>query len=161
MGMIAAGRDIDHYCTRCKMDLAHTIIAVVGDVPARVKCNTCHTERNFRRGRAAAADKKAGVVRRGKTAQASKRTTSNARSTAKARNASTTYEKSEKWTTLMGKARKAGTDAKAYSMRDTYPKGAVVDHSKFGEGYVEEIVPPNKVLVCFEEGDRLLIHGRK
>ena len=37
------GGEVDCFCTRCKMVLAHTILAMVGDRPARVKCNTCHT----------------------------------------------------------------------------------------------------------------------
>src|SRR3954462_8059466 len=42
------GGDIDSWCTRCKMTLGHTILAMVGSKPARVRCNTCQGEHNYR-----------------------------------------------------------------------------------------------------------------
>src|SRR5438552_17878724 len=36
------------FCTRCKMELGHTILAMVGQKPARVRCNTCGGEHNSR-----------------------------------------------------------------------------------------------------------------
>ncbi len=158
MGIIAAGKDIDHYCTRCKLELAHTIIAVVSGVPARVKCNTCHTERKFRGARKAKSTARSGPVRRSTT---TKPAPSSGRSTTQARKAATEYEKLQKWNALMDKAAKAGIDAKPYSMRETLEPGVLVMHSKFGIGYAQELVPPNKVLICFKGGDRLLIHGRQ
>ncbi len=36
------------YCTRCKMDFTHTILAMADDVtPDRVRCNTCGSEHRF------------------------------------------------------------------------------------------------------------------
>src|SRR2546429_5893163 len=46
---LRVGGDIDAWCTRCKMNLGHTILALVGTRPARVRCNTCHGEHNYRR----------------------------------------------------------------------------------------------------------------
>jgi len=79
MGKIDVGRDIDCRCTRCKMELAHTIIAMVNGVPARVKCNTCHSERKYR------APKRAGKT----TTKRRTTTTTKARATLKA----SAYEK--------------------------------------------------------------------
>src|SRR5437588_9021934 len=42
------GGDVDAFCTRCKMELGHTILAMVGSRPARVRCNTCQGEHNYR-----------------------------------------------------------------------------------------------------------------
>ena len=36
------------YCTRCKAALRHTIVALVGGVPKRVRCNTCGGEHVYR-----------------------------------------------------------------------------------------------------------------
>ncbi len=33
--------EVDAFCTRCKLNLAHTIVAMVGSKIARVRCNTC------------------------------------------------------------------------------------------------------------------------
>ena len=43
-----AGDEVDSKCTKCKLILAHTIIAMVGDQIARVKCNTCGGEHAYR-----------------------------------------------------------------------------------------------------------------
>jgi len=45
---IKVGGDVDAWCTRCKMLLGHTVLAMVGSRPARVRCNTCQGEHNYR-----------------------------------------------------------------------------------------------------------------
>ena len=45
---IVVGKEIVSYCTKCKMDLGHTIVAMKGAVPARVICRTCKSEHNFK-----------------------------------------------------------------------------------------------------------------
>ena len=43
------GKDVRGHCSRCKMNLAHTIVTLTADnKPDRVQCNTCKTERTFR-----------------------------------------------------------------------------------------------------------------
>src|SRR5215475_5538721 len=37
----AIGKDVDSWCTRCRMMLAHTVEAVVNGRITRVHCNTC------------------------------------------------------------------------------------------------------------------------
>ena len=54
---VKVGGDIDAWCTRCKLVLGHTTLALVGTRPARVRCNTCQGEHNFK---AAAAEPKKG-----------------------------------------------------------------------------------------------------
>ena len=44
----AVSKEIICYCTRCKMDLGHTIMAMVGGMPARVMCRTCKSEHNYK-----------------------------------------------------------------------------------------------------------------
>jgi hypothetical protein len=42
------GHDILSYCTRCKMNLTHTIVTLDKESkPARVLCNTCKSERQY------------------------------------------------------------------------------------------------------------------
>ena len=45
---IRAGQEIDAWCTRCKMDLTHKVVAAVGDKPAKVECRTCYTIHMYR-----------------------------------------------------------------------------------------------------------------
>src|SRR6185503_7662127 len=42
------GSNIDSWCGKCKMILAHTIEAMVGDKPARVHCNTCKSQHSYK-----------------------------------------------------------------------------------------------------------------
>jgi len=42
------GSNIDSWCGKCKMLLAHTIDAIVGDKPKRVTCNTCKTQHAYK-----------------------------------------------------------------------------------------------------------------
>ena len=48
MKKVAAGTDVDAYCTKCKLVLAHTVVTMKGVKPSRVKCNTCTGEHNYR-----------------------------------------------------------------------------------------------------------------
>ena len=42
------GGTIDSWCGKCKMVLAHTIEAMVGDKPVRVHCNTCNAVHTYK-----------------------------------------------------------------------------------------------------------------
>ena len=43
------GKDVKGFCSRCKLNLAHTVLTVTaGQKPDRVRCNTCKSERTFR-----------------------------------------------------------------------------------------------------------------
>lgn len=43
------GKDVVAYCSRCKLNLSHTIItASAQNKPERVRCNTCKSERTYR-----------------------------------------------------------------------------------------------------------------
>ena len=48
MKVLTAGSEIDSWCTRCRMDLGHRIVAMVGEAPKRVICLTCNSEHNYR-----------------------------------------------------------------------------------------------------------------
>ena len=42
------GGEVDAFCTRCRLTLAHTILAMVGTKIARVRCNTCNGDHAYR-----------------------------------------------------------------------------------------------------------------
>jgi hypothetical protein len=42
------GGNIDSWCGKCKMVLAHTIEAMVGEKPTRVLCNTCKSQHAYK-----------------------------------------------------------------------------------------------------------------
>ena len=42
------GDDVDDYCIKCKRLTNHTVLALVGELPAKVRCRTCYHEQPFR-----------------------------------------------------------------------------------------------------------------
>ena len=132
----SAGEDIEAWCTQCKLELGHTIIAMVGSLPKRVKCNTCGSEHNFRG--EPAVRKSAGT---GTSAQ-------------KARFRAKTNKDN---LTLLAEADRSR--ARAYSVKGTFREKDLIEHPKFGTGLVISTAKSNKIEVMFKDGPRLLIHN--
>ena len=131
------GGDIDAWCTRCKMILGHTVLAMVGTRPARVRCNTCQGEHNYK---AAAAEAKSG----GWEPKADRE-----------RKAARPVVTS--WEALL--AQKDVSRARPYSARERFETDDVVSHPVFGIGLVQE-VHGDKMRVAFKADTKLLVHGK-
>ena len=41
------GTEVVSFCTKCKIPLAHTIVAIDGETIKKVRCNTCGSEHRF------------------------------------------------------------------------------------------------------------------
>ncbi len=136
----SAGDEIDAWCTKCRLDLGHRIVAMVGRLPKRVVCMTCGSEHNYR------APKTAGTA----TTKASKTA-----KTAKPRAASRAASDWE--SRISGQSLATFT---RYSMDQTFKVDQLVTHKKFGEGYVTSLPSPGKVTIAFRDGERTLIHGK-
>jgi hypothetical protein len=50
--------------------------------------------------------------------------------------------------------------AKSYSSKDRYETGDVLEHPTFGLGVATAVKDATKVEVLFENGSKVLIHGR-
>ncbi len=137
MKKIAAGSDVEAYCTKCKLVLAHTVVSMQGAKPRRVKCNTCAGEHNYR---AEKPQSKAAVK---KAEKASKPPTKRTRQT---------------WSEIMQEA--SGKPHKAYSMAGSFGEGDWIEHNVFGLGCVQSFTPPNKITVRFADSTRMLICNR-
>lgn len=134
---------MDAFCTRCKMDLAHTILAMVGTKIARVRCNTCGGDHAYR----------------GKQESAS---SSRPARTAAPRSTRATAAEREERQVLSFEAQLAGKDmanAPRYSPKDTYAVDQVLQHPTFGVGIVRG-VRGDKVEVAFRAESKVLVHGR-
>jgi hypothetical protein len=140
----SAGEEVDSKCTKCKMVLAHVIVAMVGDQIARVKCNTCNGEHAYR-----------------PPPSASEATAKRRRAERKAAVADATvgiitaedYENVIKGHDL--------TKAAAYSMKTALTYSDVVDHPKFGIGVVVELREGDKAQIAFPTGGKVLVHSRE
>ena len=138
-----AGDEVDSKCTKCKLILAHTIVAMVGDQIARVKCNTCAGEHAYRPPPSAseATAKKRRAERKASAA-----------SSLGVRSASTDYDSLTNGFDL--------TKPESYSMTMELKRHAVIEHPRFGVGLVTELKEGNKAHVAFPDGGRVLVHGR-
>jgi Zn ribbon nucleic-acid-binding protein len=142
---ITAGAEVDAWCTKCKLDLNHRIIAMEGDAIKRVECLTCRGHHNYRRPKSADPPAKA------KKKRATAASTRKARVTA-AQEAHQTWEKA-----IMGRSPSAFT---AYRISERFKAGQLLRHKKFGDGVVAAVMEDGKVSVLFEDGAKTLVHGR-
>jgi hypothetical protein len=134
------GGNVDSWCGKCKLFLAHTIEAMVGEKPMRVHCNTCKTQHAYRPHPPAEPRKKAAKAEGGAAPKPTGRT------------------RASKYQTLLNS--KDMALAKAYSIKDIYAPGDVVKHPSFGVGVVTALKDGTKVEFLFETGPKLLVHGR-
>ena len=118
-GTVKVGGDVLAYCGKCKRELAHVVMAMVGGKPARVICKTCKSEHNYRSGQTPAKVSKAPRVQR-------------------------TYVKnSDYWEQQM--ALKKQMPTKAYKVQEIFKLGDLINHSRFGIGIVEEVKNNGKI----------------
>jgi hypothetical protein len=48
MRMVRLGDDIDDFCVKCKRVMNHSVVSILNDAPAKVRCRTCHSDHDFR-----------------------------------------------------------------------------------------------------------------
>jgi hypothetical protein len=136
------GGEVDAQCTRCKMNLAHTILAMVGPKIVRVRCNTCGGDHAFRG--------QQGVTDRPTKTSAAKSTRAPS-STPRAEKVVITFDEQ-----LAGKDI---ASAPKYSPKDTYRVDQIIHHPTFGVGLVTA-VRGDKVDLTFRHDTKTLVHGR-
>jgi hypothetical protein len=136
MAKIAVGSDVEAYCTKCKEILTHSVVAMQGGKPRRVRCNTCEGEHNYRAKKPAS---------RTPAKKASKPT----------RKKTTTRKTRQSWEEVMQQA--ASKPHKKYSMSGSFDEGDWIEHSHFGLGCVQSFTAPNKITVRFADSTRLLV----
>lgn len=44
------GDDIDDFCVKCKRITNHAIVSLLDEQPAKVRCRTCYSDHDYRRG---------------------------------------------------------------------------------------------------------------
>jgi hypothetical protein len=132
------------------MTLNHRVVAMVRGVAKRVLCLTCNKQHNYRApkgegsspARPERAESSASSGRSAKKPAAPKGGNSNTR----------------EW--QLNVANKDSTDFLPYSIHKKFEVGQLVNHPKFGEGYVKEALTAQKLCVLFRDGPRTLIHGQ-
>lgn len=137
MSQLTVGKDVLSYCTKCKLNLGHTIVAMKDSKHiAKVKCNTCGTLQAF---------KDPSTAKSSKTR--TKRTTSAP---------SKVVSVSDLWMEKMSNTKKKSMP---YSMEGKFAEGDIIDHVKFGPGVVEKVVD-DKIQVIFRHEIKTLVHKK-
>ncbi|MDI1444766.1 hypothetical protein [Polyangium sp. 6x1] len=152
------GGEIDSYCTKCKLDLTHRIIAMVGDEVKKVECKTCGSHHLYRRPKS---EKLAPLAPKTKAASATKREGGEERKTSGARASAAAQRERDQ--TMQWEHAIAGQPMgafKPYRVTLTLGPGELVRHPKFGDGVVARVIDRGKVEILFKDGPKTMAHGQ-
>jgi hypothetical protein len=150
----AVGREIEAWCTRCKLELDHVITAMDAEEVVQVRCKTCSSVHRYRGGAAAAARAASHVAPTGKASPAPKPKVDAAQRRAAA--AKPTQDRLRFERLMKDRDR---SQAVTYAPTVAPRSGLLLTHLRFGYGVIE-VVDGGKAHVLFEDGERILIMGR-
>lgn len=138
---LKVGGELDAWCTSCKLMKWHTIVALVDGKPAKVECQGCHKQHQFRAQPPAPGEKPEKAPR-----------------AKRAPKTATPPAPVVDFDTLLA-GREA--EAKTYSPNDTYALNDVVRHPSFGVGVATATPGPQKIELTFRDGSKkVLLHDR-
>jgi hypothetical protein len=146
---LAVGKELVCYCTRCKMDLGHTITSMMGGMPARVICRTCRSEHNYK--------PKKGIKEPGAVAPSRGVPGTTTRAPREAR-AEKTVPVEVEW---LKQINASAGPVKGYAADQAFQAGDRISHPTFGEGIIQKLIFPNKIEVLFRADLKTLIHAGK
>jgi uncharacterized Zn finger protein (UPF0148 family) len=124
------GATLVSYCPKCKMGLAHTVVAMDGEKTAQVTCTTCGSTHPF---------KPPADGPKPRASRAKKRT-------------GTPPSVTASWEARMATA---SGEEHVYTMGATYRIGDIVLHAQFGKGVVLKL-STNKCTMLFQDKERLM-----
>ncbi len=139
MSNLGVGKEIVTYCSKCKLDLAHLIVAMKDmETPYKVLCNTCKTTHAYKAKKVASPS----AVRR--------------KSPTKKR-----VSTEDKIINIWEKAMKdLDGEPIAYNIRQKFEVGDVIGHPTFGPGLVDKNLDSNKIEVVFRGSIKILLHNK-
>lgn len=122
------------YCKKCETDRYHTVLAHPTATTAKIKCEVCAKTSTWKAPSNAAAKKRAAGV--------SPRARSSHR---------------EQWATLISTNEK--TEQNDYNLKASFKVNTVLNHPKFGKGFIKS-TQNDKIEVVFEDEVKMLMHNR-
>jgi hypothetical protein len=153
------GGECDAWCTKCKRDTLHNIIALAaGNVlPARVECRSCHGMHNYAAPKSTPRPKaersKVTAAPREKAPGAARAAKPSPAAASKAANAAREVEL--RWEGFV--VRNAAVSEQAYSARGNFGPGDTIRHATFGLGFVVEKSGEQRIKVLFRDAERTLV----
>lgn len=149
------GGDVDALCSRCGMELAHTVVAMVGDKVVQARCNTCGSFHRYKAPKAA----EPGRTARSTDPAGRRPSGPGARGMTGGREA--TPKRSSWEVRWQEQVDQAGARAmRPYRMTESFERGELVQHPRFGLGVVQQTTGAEKAEILFREGLRTLVMGR-
>lgn len=153
-GRVGPGDDVEAWCTRCRMNLNHRVIAVVGGSIQRVHCLTCGGDHKYyppkRGGHEQEPERKRTTAPSKSAALPSKERKSADRSLARAYG---------EWVTFM-KDMPPGAVARPYRISESYKTSEYIEHPEFGTGRVVDVLGAQRIEVIFKDGRKVMVCNR-
>ena len=140
---LKVGGELDAWCTSCRQMKWHVIVALVAGKPAKVECNGCGKQHQYR---AAPPGSSTGTTGGSGTGEKKPR----------ASKSSTPAVPAVDFDALV-----AGREARAYSPNERYGVGDVMRHPNFEVGVVTAAPAAQKIEVTFRAGKKILLHDRQ
>lgn len=137
MSQLTVGKDVLSYCTKCKLNLGHVIVAMKDAKHiAKVKCNTCGSLHAY---------KDPSLSKQNKTRMKKTSVTP-----------SKVVSVSDLWMEKISNSKKKSMP---YAIDSKFSEGDIIDHIKFGPGIVEKVVD-DKIEVIFRHEIKTLVHKK-
>jgi Zn ribbon nucleic-acid-binding protein len=128
------GAEVEAHCPKCRADTTHVVVSKYEDEIRKVQCNSCGDVHAYR--------KPKGEDEEDPTPATAK----------KKQKAKPTYDQAlAKWK----------KPPRTYAINEYFKELEVIQHPKFGVGFVSENIGEDKIEVTFKEDKRVLIHNRK
>ena len=149
--MSMVGKNIDAFCSRCQLTLAHIVLYEMNGIVKGVQCKTCRTEHRYR-------GPKPPPVKREVPAQRWR----DGRLVTAVKPAVKPVRPADlrQW-----EQRQAAAEPEVavweYRLTERYEKGDVIDHPQFGRGFVEALTSPQSMEVLFREGRKSMAMNRQ
>jgi hypothetical protein len=133
------GKDIEAYCTKCRLLLDHIILVDHDNAVSRVKCKTCGSEHNYRSSAPSPKKQSASPPVREKKAKPSPSNPATAQ-----------------WESRKNELA-ANVNVKIYRTQDTFRLKDVIQHHVFGLGFVERIISDTRMDVLFSDSIKRMV----
>lgn len=146
---LGPGDDVEAWCTRCRMNLYHRIIATVGSSIKTVHCLTCGGDHKYHPPKNQKAQED--DVPPQKTPRTPKASGSVDRKASHALG---------EWKAFMNDM-PPGTSSRPYTTSASYACEEYIEHPTFGVGKVIDILGLEKMQVIFREGRKVLICNQR
>ena len=156
------GREIQAYCSKCKVDTIHMITSIEAGVISRVMCRLCLSYHKYKAAQSQDNEKEVNVKRSAatktkKAASSTVKTTKTASKAAPKQPRKTRAKKTESWDDLILTVNEK--DAVTYTIDGAYDDGMVLNHKAFGLGVIKNILSEKKMEVVFQDGTKILVQN--